>query len=221
MREDHNDDEDALVVPISALEHFSYCPRQCALIHIEHVWDESIHTIRGKLAHARVDTTTQRTERGMRVERGLPLWSTRLGLLGRADVVEFHGEIPYPVEYKVGAQRSGQHEALQLCAQAICLEEMLNVNVPAGAVYYGATRTRREVTFSTDLRAAVESATAAIRAMLMQTQLPPAPNDSRCPKCSLLESCLPAVVVRPRRLQTCLAELYQVAEGNDQEGQEG
>lgn len=217
MLEDHNDGEDTLAVPISALEHFSYCPRQCALIHIERVWDESIHTIRGTLAHERVDTATQRTEHGIRVERGLPLWSTRLGLLGRADVVEFHDQIPYPVEYKVGAERSGQHEALQLCAQAICLEEMLSVYVPAGAVYYGATRTRREVIFSTDLRAAVESTTASIRAMLMQTQLPPAPNDSRCPKCSLLESCLPAVVVRPRRLQTCLSELYQLTEA-DQEG---
>lgn len=218
MQDDHNDnDEDVLIVPISALEHFSYCPRQCALIHLERVWDESIHTIRGTFAHERVDQTTQRTDRGIRVERGLPLWSRRLGLLGRADVVEFHGEIPYPVEYKVGTKRSGQHEALQLCAQAICLEEMLNLSIPAGAVYYGATRTRHEVEFSATLRTAVEHAAADIRAMLLQTQLPPAPNDARCPKCSLLESCLPAVVVRPRRLQTSLAELYQLTE-DEKEG---
>lgn len=209
---DELDSEDELIVPISAIEHFSYCPRQCALIHLERVWDESIHTIRGTLAHQRVDIATQRTERGMRVERGLPLWSKRLRLLGRADVVEFHGPIPYPVEYKVGSQRKGDHEALQLCAQAICLEEMLTIKVPAGAVYYGATRTRREVIFTPDLQADVERITAAIRSMLQQTQLPSALNDARCPKCSLLDSCLPSVVVRPRRLRSVLAELYMLTD---------
>lgn len=215
--QDEYDGENALIVPISALEHFSYCPRQCALIHLEHVWGENIHTIRGTLAHQRADTATLRTERGMRVERGLPIWSNRLGLLGRADVVEFHGQTPYPVEYKVGSQRNGQHEALQLCAQAICLEEMLATEVPAGAIYYAATRTRREVNFSHDLHAEVERATVAIRTLLQQTQLPPAPNDTRCPKCSLLESCLPSIVVRPRRLHSCLTELYTLEDrGSDQ-----
>lgn len=216
MQDNQDADDDLLAVPISALEHFSYCPRQCALIHLECVWDENIYTIRGTLAHQRVDTTTARTERGMHVERGLPLWSDRLGLLGRADVVEFHGETPYPVEYKVGAQHGGpeggRHEAIQLCAQGMCLEEMLSRDVPVGAIYYSATRTRREVAFSVELRAQVEEMTQAIRVMLEQSQLPSALNDARCPKCSLLESCLPSVVVSHRRLQLYLTDLFAASE---------
>lgn len=216
MQDTQDDDYDLLAVPISALEHFSYCPRQCALIHLECVWDENIYTIRGTLAHQRVDTAMARTERSMRVERGLPLWSARLGLVGRADVVEFHGETPYPVEYKVGAQHGGPegglHEAIQLCAQGMCLEEMLGRDVPAGAIYYRSTRTRREVAFSAELRSEVEAMTQAIRVMLEQSQLPSALNDARCRKCSLLESCLPSVVVSQRRLQLYLADLFSVSE---------
>ncbi len=97
---------------ISALEHYSYCPRQCALIHIEQTFDENIYTLRGHLAHERVDQPISRNEEAMRVERGLPLWSKRLGLIGRADVVEFHNRTPYPVEYKQGQRRDWQFEAI-------------------------------------------------------------------------------------------------------------
>ena len=188
---------------ISALEHYAYCPRQCALIHIEQTFDENIYTVRGTQAHERVDEAITRAERGVRVERGLPLWSRQLGLVGRADVVEFHGEAgetPYPVEYKSGKRREWRYEAIQVCAQGMCLEEMLGSAVPAGAVYYIGSRVRREVEFTSELRAAVEQMTEAVRGMLQIGKLPVAPDDQRCLKCSLLNSCLPAAVARPGRL---------------------
>ncbi len=199
-------------VMLSALEHYSYCPRQCGLIHVECTFDENIYTMRGHLAHERVDTTVTRAERGVRVERGLPLWSRRLGLVGRADVVEFQGNVPYPVEYKVGEMREWEHETLQLCAQAMCLAEMLECEAPRGAIYYCASRKRREIVFTPELRAEVEQATRAIRTMLVQLSAPPAVHDRRCTKCSLVESCLPAVVVRPGRLRAYRAQLFSIEE---------
>jgi CRISPR-associated exonuclease Cas4 len=141
---------------ISALEHYSYCPRQCALIHVENVWDENIYTMRGKDVHENVDIDSSHLLADIRYERALPLWSYRLNLVGRADLVEFHGDIPYPVEYKSGRRRAGQHEALQLCAQAVCLEEMLKVNVEKGALYWHGSRERKEVIFTDPMRAHLE-----------------------------------------------------------------
>jgi CRISPR-associated exonuclease Cas4 len=204
------DDPEPLL--ISALEHYSYCPRQCALIHIERTFDENIYTMRGHRAHERADAPTTRAERGVRVERALPIWSRRLGIAGRADVVEFRGTTPYPVEYKVGAYREWAHEAVQVCAQALCLEEMLGQEVPAGAIYYVASRTRREVIFDAALRAEVEALIGHARTLLEGTTLPPAPNDARCPKCSLVESCLPGVIVRPGRVRTYRARLFTLEE---------
>ena len=181
-------------VLISALQHWSYCPRQCGLIHLEQTFDENLYTLRGKHAHARVDRPGNEARRGARVERGLPLWSRRLGLTGKADTVEFVDGVPYPVEYKVGARKAGGHDELQLCAQALCLEEMLGVAVPRGALYYHASRTRHEVHFDAALQSRVDEAVTAVRRMLDRGVLPPAPNDARCPKCSLIESCLPGVV---------------------------
>ena len=201
------EDEDTSIL-ISALEHYAYCPRQCALIHIEQTYTENIYTLRGTQAHERVDTATTRSEDNIRVERALPLWSRRLGLTGRADVVEDHDGTPYPVEYKVGKRREWPYEAIQVCAQGMCLEEMLGVPVPAGAIYYISSRARREVLFDTSLRAAVERITGEIREMLRVGILPAAVNDARCDKCSLLDSCLPAVVVRPGRLSAYRAQLF-------------
>src|SRR3954470_4175210 len=117
-----------LDVPISAIEHYSYCPRQCALIHVEQTFDENVYPIRGNLAHERVDAAEETVRSDVRVARSVPLWSERYGLRGKADLVEFRADGPYPVEYKVGARR-GRHADLQLCAQALCLEEMLGVAV--------------------------------------------------------------------------------------------
>jgi CRISPR-associated exonuclease Cas4 len=202
-------DEVGLEVPISAIEHYSYCPRQCALIHVEQTFEDNVFTIRGRLAHERIDTGDDKPARGVRVARGVPLWSERLGLRGKADLVELRLEGPYPVEYKVG-RRHGPHADLQLCAQALCLEEMLGVAVPRGAVYYHALRRRHEVVFDELLRVRTVAAVAAIREMLRAQRLPPAPHDARCPNCSLVQACLPQVVGEPARLRGLQGALFRV-----------
>ena len=203
--------DEALEVPISALEHYSYCPRQCALILVEQTFEHNEFTIRGRLAHERVDQGDTAVSGGVRIIRGMPLWSARLGLRGKADLVEFRPEGPYPVEYKVG-RRQGPHPDLQLCAQAQCLEEMLGVPVHRGAVFYHAVRRRYEVVFDMVLRRQTEAAVAAIRALLWQQRLPPAPNDARCRHCSLIRACLPGVVAEPARLRGLQGALYQTWE---------
>lgn len=199
---------DEELVLISAIEHWSYCPRQCALIHLEQTYDENIFTLRGNRAHERVHSEAAGTDDGVRVVRGLPLWSERLGLIGKSDLVEWHGETPYPIEYKVGKQRTWAHEALQLCAQAMCLEEMLGLPVPKGAVYYAGSKRRREVTFGEVDRTAVEEGTALIRAMLAGERLPLAVNDARCPNCSLIDACAPGLSSRPAVIRGHYAELF-------------
>lgn len=202
------DVEPEVDIPISAIEHFSYCPRQCALIHVEQTYDENVYTIRGSLAHQRVESAEATVEHGVRVARDIPLWSERLGLRGKADAVEFRQNAPYPVEYKVGRQH-GIHADLQLCAQALCLEEMLSVAVPVGAIYHHATRSRREVKFTGDLRARVIEITGQIRDILTRQIVPTAPNDQRCPSCSLVASCMPAVVAEPDRIRGLQGSLFQ------------
>ncbi len=188
-------------VLISALEHYSYCPRQCALIHVERIFDENVFTLRGRRAHERADEPQLTTrENGVRIERALPLWSHALGLLGKADVVEFHpdGRV-VPVEYKHGPRRERRHDDLQVCAQALCLEEMLGTTIAAGAVYSIQTRRRRDVVLGGELREATRDAVLAVRALNNDAgPLPPAVNDKRCPKCSLLDACVPATVVAAR-----------------------
>lgn len=211
QKSDLLDDDNALVM-ISALEHYSYCPRQCALIHIEQTFDENIYTLKGHIAHERVDQATIRNEDERRVERGLPLWSRRLGLTGRADVVEFYDDIPYPVEYKLGKQRKWQYEAIQVCAQALCLEEMTGFPVPKGAIYYCSSRVRREVIFDTYLRETVAQVAEAVRMQLKSCIVPAPVNDQRCEKCSLIESCLPNVIAKTGLLQSYRAALFSLEE---------
>jgi CRISPR-associated exonuclease Cas4 len=195
-------------VLVSALEHWSYCPRQCALIHQEQTFDENLYTLQGHLLHERVDEADTGLQGDVRVERGLPIWSQRLGLVGRADVVEFYGATAYPIEYKRGPRRKWGHDDLQLCAQALCLEEMTGQEVPRGAIYYHGSRRRKEVIFDTQLRQRVEEATAAIRHMLSTDQLPPAVNDARCQHCSLKESCLPTVIAEVSRWHAMQVGLF-------------
>ena len=201
-------DDDPIM--ISALEHYSYCPRQCALIHVEQTFDENLYTLRGQAVHRRVDEPESEVVDGVRVERALPLWSKRLGLIGKADVVEFHGETPYPVEYKHGPHREQEHDDLQLCAQALCLEEMTGQAVPRGAIYHHSSRKRREVELTPELRARVVEVTQAIRAMLTSTRLPPPVNDRRCTHCSLQESCMPAVIDEGERASAIVRDLFTI-----------
>lgn len=200
---------DVAEVLISALEHYSYCPRQCALIHVEQTYDENLYTMRGRLMHERVDSGEDAPNRGIQTQRGIPLWSERYGLRGKADAVEWHAGVPYPIEYKIG-RRHGVHTDVQLCAQALCLEEMLSVSVPCGAIYYGATRRRHEVGFDQQLRDRTINLIAEVRAMLLAQELPAAPNDARCPNCSLIHACLPDVVGRRERLRALNIALFDV-----------
>ena len=197
-------------VMISALEHWSYCPRQCALIHLEQTFDENLYTLRGNALHARVDEPTSEEIQGVRVERAVPLWSKSLGLIGKSDVVEFHGDTPYPVEYKHGPRREHEHDDLQVCAQALCLEEMIGKAVPRGAIYHHSSRRRREVIFDESLRHGVEEAVLAIGTMLAERVLPPPVNDKRCEHCSLKESCLPSVIGEQDRAKRLVRDLFVV-----------
>jgi len=189
-----SDDE---LVMLSALTQYAYCRRRCALIHVEHVFEENVYTVRGRMVHEQVDESVARTDGSVRVETALPLWSERLGLVGKADVVEFFEDgTPYPVEYKHGARRKKRHDDLQLCAQAICLEEMLDRAVPRGAVFHHKSRRRREVEFTDELRSDVEKTVVAVRELLLSGELPSPAADARCPNCSLIDLCMPEAVQR-------------------------
>jgi CRISPR-associated exonuclease Cas4 len=197
-------------IMVSALEHYSYCPRQCALIHLEHVWDENVYTMRGRDVHERVDEASSHAEAGVRVERALPIWSKRLNLTGRADVVEFHGSIPYPVEYKSGRHRRGHSESLQLCAQAVCLEEMLNVKIDKGALYWHGSRERKELALTDALKAQVQEISEAVHKMIAERIVPPPVNDERCRDCSLREASLREVVDDKVKTRHAVKELFTI-----------
>ena len=184
-------------IPLSALQHWTYCPRQCGLIHLEQQFEDNVHTARGQAVHHLVDTPGYEVKRGVRVERALPLWSDRFGLIGKADLVEFHpdGRI-YPVEFKHGRKRGRIHDDIQLAAQAMCLEDMLGRSVPQGAIYHASSHRRREVDITEDLRALVNETADAIRAMLASGILPPPVNDARCRECSLREICQPEMLAQ-------------------------
>ncbi len=179
-------------VPLSALQHWVYCPRQCALIHLEQAFDDNIHTARGNAVHKLVDTPGYEIRSGVKVERSLPLWSDRLGLIGKADLVEFHPDgTVFPVEFKHGRKRQKTHDDIQLAAQAMCLEDMLGRPVPLGAIYHASSHRRREVAITTELRELVVQTADAIRTMLSAGTLPPPVFDARCRECSLKDICQP------------------------------
>ena len=151
-------DEDQLL-PISALQHLLFCPRQCVLIHIEQAWVENRLTAEGRIGHEKVDKGGAETRAGRKTVFGLPLRSLRLGLVGKADVVEFERDgdgnwIPFPVEHKHGRPKQKDCDRVQLCAQALCLEEMTGISVPEGALFYGKTRRREDVAFDDEIEAA-------------------------------------------------------------------
>jgi len=188
-------------IPLSALQHWAYCPRQCALIHLEQVFEDNLYTQRGQAVHARADQPGVELRRGLRVERALPVWSERLGLIGKADVVEFLPDgTAYPVEYKHGSRNKKAAVAacddLQLAAQAMCLEEMTDKAVPEGALFYATSKRRRVVPVTPALRERVESATREVRQMLATRHTPPPVNDDRCQACSLRGLCQPDALTR-------------------------
>ena len=184
------------LVPLSALQHLLYCPRQCALIHVERLWAENSFTLEGRHLHEKADAGRAERRGGVRIARSLPLRSLLLGLIGNADVVEFHssepGSAPFPVEYKRGRPKKQDADRVQLCAQAICLEEMLKVAVPAGALFYGKTRRRIGVSFDAQLRGLTKRTAEQLHELIASNHTPPpTDDDARCKRCSLRSLCLP------------------------------
>lgn len=183
-------------IPLSALQHAVYCLRQAALIHLERMWEENRFTAEGQVLHQVADKPGGRQVRGVRRQMALPLASRRLNLAGLADVVEFHrdgnGEVPFPVEFKRGRPKAHRADEVQLCAQALCLEEMFGCVVPGGALFYGETRRRLDVAFDAELRALTESTALALAEIFRTQTTPPARyKASLCRACSLLELCRP------------------------------
>ncbi len=178
-------------IPISSLEHFEYCPRQCALILVDGVWSENRHTVRGKHFHRRADSGQSSTGRGVRTLRALDVWSDALGLIGRADAVEINrDDTMVPIEYKTGT-RHGLTARVQLCAIALCLEEMTGARIPEGAVWYGKHRRRDLVALDKELRQHTVADIERVHNLRRQLKLPAAPNDERCQECQLIGACLP------------------------------
>ena len=201
-------------IPLSALNHWAYCPRRCGLIHMEGEFTDNIHTSRGNAEHDRVDRAAHITGKaGARVEYALPVWSDRLGLIGKCDVVEFWPDgTVFPVEYKHGPKRKWLNDDLQLAAQAMCLEDMLGRAVPRGAIYHASSHRRREVAITPVLREKVIETAEAIRAMLTAGRLPPPVNDARCRECSLKEICQPEAMAERQQLKRLREALFNEAE---------
>jgi len=191
-------DDDLL--PISALQHLLFCERQCALIHIERVWVENRFTVEGRHLHEKAHDGRDEVRSGVRVARGLALRSFRLGLAGQADVVEFRvvpglqSGRPFPVEYKRGRPKRHQADRVQLCAQALCLEEMLGTAVATGALFYGRTRRRLDVAFDERLRHLTEDTARRLHELVASGRTPTAVREPKCEHCSLLEVCLPGAM---------------------------
>jgi len=198
-------------IPLSALQHWAYCPRQCALIHLEQAFADNVHTARGQAVHHLVDTPGYEIKSGVRVERALPLWSDQHQLIGKADLVEFHpdGRV-YPVEFKHGAKRQKVWDDLQLAAQAMCLQEMLGRPVMQGAIFHASSHRRREVSITPALRELVIQTAEAIRQMLAAGRLPPPVNDARCKECSLQEICQPQALGSRARQAALRQQLFSL-----------
>ena len=180
---------------LSALNHYLYCPRRCALIHIEQLWSENLFTAEGRIMHDKADSNKFESRGNIRIDYSVPLRSLRLGLVGKADVVEFHKHgdmwIPFPVEYKRGKPKMDDCDKVQLCAQALCLEEMLGGNIPSGAIFYGKTRRRMDVVFGKALRTATEETARRVHELIESGITPKAEYSKKCERCSLLHLCLP------------------------------
>ncbi len=201
-------------INVSALNQYTYCPRRCGLIYLESEFTNNIHTARGNAEHERVDQSGWvTTHEGARAEYALPVWSERIGLIGKCDVVEFwpDGNI-FPVEYKHGARKQRVNDDLQLAAQAMCLEEMFGKPILKGAIYHHTSRRRREVTITPALRQQVENTVSAIRAMLASGKLPPPVNDARCKECSLNDICQPQAMAEIEKQHGLAAGLFEVKE---------
>lgn len=200
--------EDTLIA-LSALQHYLFCPRQCALIHVEQLWAEDGATAAGRLLHEKVDAGWPEKRPGIRIARGVALRSLQLGVIGKADVVEIHKdggkERPYPVEYKRGKPKAHRADEVQLCAQGLCLEEMYGLSVTEGALFYGMTRRRMIVTFDAELRQLTCDTAAAAQAMITTSRTPPPQAKPACKSCSLADLCCPKRLEKPPHVERWLS----------------
>lgn len=198
-------------VPLSALQHYSYCPRQCALIHQEQTFEENVFTLRGQRVHEQVDKPDTHCEAGIRIEQALPLFCDRLGLVGKADIVEFLPDgTPRPVEYKHGPRRAKEHDDIQVAAQALCLEEMIGKPITEGVIYHHSSRRRRMVAITPELRCKVEETTAVVRKLMEGGPMPPPTDDIElCRGCSLKDACQPELIGAKRILDKMARTLFE------------
>jgi CRISPR-associated exonuclease Cas4 len=203
------------LIPLSALQHFLFCPRQCALIHVEQVWAENRFTAEGNILHAKTDQVASEIRRGVRTVTAMPIRSFRLGVSGIADVVELDkldGRWrPFPVEYKRGRPKAHRADEVQLCAQGFALEEMFEVDITEGALFYGVERRRTRVTFDADLRALTIRIAVETQALIASGRVPTTVYDQkRCDACSLIEICRPKSLGRRNSVAEWLA--HQIEE---------
>jgi CRISPR-associated exonuclease Cas4 len=220
------------LLPISALQHLEFCPRQCGLIHLEGLWSENRLTAEGRTMHEKAHEPQTESRPGIRVARSLRLHSFRLGLSGQADVVEFHqlpagsedgapleGRSgrwqPRPVEYKRGSPKTGHCDIIQLCAQAICLEEMLGVRIEKGALFYGKPRRRQEVIFTDELRMETEELAVKLHELVKSGRTPTARYEKKCDSCSLLAQCMPKVTGVRKNIERYFADACKIVEETD------
>jgi len=188
--------QEADLVPISALQHYMFCPRQCALIHLEQIWEENRFTAEGRIQHKRIDAGGSEKRRDVRQSFGLPVRSLRIGITGKADVVEFHLQTdgrwaPYPVEHKRGQRKEEDWDRVQLCAQALCLEEMLGIPIPEGALFYEKERRREVVLLEEGLRRRTEELARSVHELMTAERTPSPVYTPKCDACSLISRCLP------------------------------
>lgn len=202
------------LIPLSALQHILFCKRQCALIHIEQLWVENIFTAEGRILHERVDRGDQIDRGRMRVEYGLPLKSSVLGITGKADVVEFHLKeglekiwIPFPVEYKRGKPKKNLSDKVQLCAQALCLEEMLGIRVETGALFYGKIRRRLDVVFDENLREFTMKTSEELHDMISSGITPLPHYTKKCDTCSFFNLCMPKTIGKKRNVLSWIRKM--------------
>ena len=208
------------LLPISALQHLFFCERQCALIHIEQAWAENLFTAEGRIMHERVHEADRQSRGSIRIEYSMWLRSLRLGLIGKADVVEFHRKpdslkagsavwVPFPVEYKRGKPKKDNCDKVQLCAQALCLEEMMEVEVPNGALFYGKKRRRTDVMFDDTLRRQTEETAIRLHELIASGRTPKPVYTPKCDSCSLIGICLPKILGKKRSIKRYLSGAIQ------------
>jgi len=204
------------LIPLSALQHIQFCPRQCALIHVEQLWIENKYTAEGGVMHEKVDGGGEQSRGKIRVEFGIYIKSNALGITGRADAVEFHYHKgltpewqPYPVEYKRGKPKKDNSDKVQLCAQAICLEEIYGTNVPEGALFYGKTRRREVVAFDSILRDETTRTAQRVHELVEKGITPPPVYTPKCESCSFVDLCLPKVIGKRRTVKTFLENMLR------------